>query len=109
MPHSPSSSRIGTARARAVTAGFGRGHPRVPTIISAGIVVALIAALVVAGASLTSELVQPAAFEEGADPETLALSGTVLLLILGLAGLLVGLLRRFLAADRTGSGTGLAA
>lgn len=89
MLHSPHSFRIGAGRA-----GFGRGHPRVPAIISVGVVAALILALIVAGVSLTGDLIDPAAIEEGADAETLALSGTVVVAIVGLLGLLVAMLRR---------------
>ncbi|MGU9981910.1 hypothetical protein ACJ4V0_17910 [Phreatobacter sp. HK31-P] len=89
MRHSRHSFRIGAGRA-----GFGRGYPRVPTIISVGVVAALILALLIAGLSLTRELIDPATIEEGADPETLALSGTVLVAIIGLAGLLFAMLRR---------------
>ncbi|KAF0129953.1 MAG: hypothetical protein FD152_2167 [Xanthobacteraceae bacterium] len=89
MRHSRHSFRVGTGRA-----GFGRGYPRVPTIISVGVVTALILALVVAGLSLTGELIDPATIEEGADAETLVLSGTVLVAITGLVGLLIAMLRR---------------
>lgn len=96
MRHSRHSFRIGAGRA-----GFGRGYPRVPTIISAGVVAALLLALIVAGLSLTTELIDPASIEDGADPETLALSGTVLVAIVGLLGLLIAMLRRLF----TGSGS----
>ncbi|WP_296570407.1 hypothetical protein [Phreatobacter sp.] len=95
MLHSPQSFRIGAPRA-----GFGRGYPRVPTIVSAGIVAALILALVVAGISLSTELVGPAGLEDGADAETLVLSGTVALLTLGLVGLLVAILRRYVSVSQ---------
>lgn len=96
MRHSRHSFRIGAGRA-----SFGRGYPRVPTIISAGVVAALLLALIVAGLSLTTELIDPASIEDGADPETLALSGTVLVAIVGLLGLLIAMLRRLF----TGSGS----
>lgn len=95
MLHSPQSFRIGAPRA-----GFGRGYPRVPTIVSAGIVAALIIALLVAGISLTTELFSPAVLEEGVEAETLILSGTVAVLTLGLAGLLVAMVRRYVSTDR---------
>ena len=94
MLHSRHSFRIGAGRA-----GFGRGHPRVPTIISVGVVTALILALIVAGLSLTGELIDPATIEDGADPETLALSGTVLVAIVGLVGLLIVMLRRLFSGS----------
>jgi hypothetical protein len=95
MLHSPQSFRIGAPRA-----GFGRGYPRVPTIVSAGIVAALILALVVAGISLTTELVGPSGLEDGTDAEVLVLSGTVALLTLGLVGLLVAILRRYVSVSQ---------
>ncbi len=95
MLRSPQSFRIGAPRA-----GFGRGYPRVPTIVSAGIVVALIIALLVAGISLTTELFDAAGLEEGSEAETLVLSGTVIILTLGLAGLLVAMLRRYVSVGQ---------
>ncbi|MGL4287224.1 MAG: hypothetical protein ACRCVA_12830 [Phreatobacter sp.] len=74
--------------------GFPQAHPRVPTIISAGVVIALLVALAVAAFFLSSELVDPSTFEDGADPETLVMSGTVLIAILGFSGLLVHMLRK---------------
>lgn len=76
--------------------GFQRAYPRVPTIISAGVVLALLAALIVAGLFLSAELVDPATFEDGADTETIVTSGTVVLLTIGCGLLLTYLLRRFL-------------
>lgn len=89
MLHSPHSFRIGAGRM-----GFGRGHPRVPAVISIGVIAALILALIVAGLSLTGELIDPSTFEEGADTETLVLSGMVVVAIIGLVGVLVAMLRR---------------
>ncbi len=89
MLHSPHSFRIGSGRP-----GVGRGYPRVPAIVSIGVVAALILALIVAGVSLTGDLIDPSTIEEGADPETLALSGTVLVAIVGLVGLLIAMVRR---------------
>jgi heme/copper-type cytochrome/quinol oxidase subunit 2 len=95
MLHSPQSFRIGAPKA-----GFGRGYPRVPTIVSAGIVAALLIALLVAGISLTTELIGPAGLEDGAEAETLVLSGTVVVLTLGLAALLVAMLRRYVSVSQ---------
>lgn len=89
-------------RARPTRRGFPLAHPRVSTIVSAGVVVALLLALLVAGLSLTVELADPAIREEGADPETLVLSGTVIALILGFAAVLVAMLRRFFGSGRRG-------
>jgi hypothetical protein len=95
MLRSPQSFRIGAPRA-----GFGRGYPRVPTIVSAGIVAALLIALLVAGVSLTTELIDTAAFEDGAEAETLVLSGAVAILTIGLAGLLLTMLRRYISVSQ---------
>ncbi|AVO44825.1 hypothetical protein [Phreatobacter cathodiphilus] len=95
MLRSPQSFRIGAPRA-----GFGRGYPRVPTIVSAGIVAALLIALLVAGVSLTTELIDTAAFEDGAEAETLVLSGAVAVLTIGLAGLLLTMLRRYISVSQ---------
>lgn len=95
MLHSPQSFRIGSARP-----GFGRARPRVPMLVSVGVIVALMMALLVAGVSLTTELLDPATFEEGADRETLAMSATVLILTIGLALILGAALRRYAGADR---------
>ena len=95
MLRSPQSFRIGAPRA-----GFGRGYPRVPTIVSAGIVAALLIALLVAGVSLTTELLDTAAFEDGAEAETLVLSGAVAILTIGLAGLLLTMLRRYISVSQ---------
>jgi len=57
--------------------------------VARGIVAALLIALLVAGISLTTELIGPAGLEDGAEAETLVLSGTVVVLTLGLAALLV--------------------
>jgi hypothetical protein len=93
MPRAPHSFRVKPLRQ-----GFQTAYPRVPTIISAGIVLALLVALIVAGAFLSAELIDPATFEEGADAETLVTSGTVVALSIGLGLLLTYLLRRFLGA-----------
>jgi hypothetical protein len=42
----------------------------------------------------------PAGLEDGAEAETLVLSGTVVVLTLGLAGLLVAMLRRYLSVSQ---------
>ena len=93
MPRASHSFRV-----RPTRRGFPKAHPRVPTIISAGVVVALIVALVVAGLFLSSELIDPVTIEEGADPETLFLSGTVIMLTIGFGVLLTFMLRRYLSA-----------
>jgi hypothetical protein len=93
MPRAPHSFRVKPLRQ-----GFQTAYPRVPTIISAGIVLALLVALIVAGAFLSAELIDPATSEEGADAETLVTSGTVVALSIGLGLLLTYLLRRFLGA-----------
>lgn len=90
-------------RARPTRRGFPLAHPRVSTIVSAGVVLALLLALLVAGLSLTAELADPAIREEGADPETLVLSGTVVALILVFAGILIAMVRRFIGSGRRGS------
>jgi hypothetical protein len=95
MLHSPQSFRIGNARP-----GFSRARPRVPMLVSVGVIAALIVALVVAGVSLTSELFDPATFEDGVDSETLVMSATVLVLTIGLATLFGAALRRYAGADR---------
>jgi hypothetical protein len=74
--------------------GLPQAHPRVPTIISAGVVIALLVALAVAAVFLSTELVDPSTFEDGADPETLVMSGTVLIGIVGFSILLVHVLRK---------------
>ncbi|MCZ0735144.1 hypothetical protein [Phreatobacter sp. AB_2022a] len=74
--------------------GFPQARPRVPTIVSALVVIALLVALAVAAFFLSTELVDPETFEDGADPETLVMSGTVLIALLGFSGLLVHVLRR---------------
>jgi hypothetical protein len=93
MPRAPHSFRVKSPRQ-----GFQRAYPRVPTIISAGVVLALLAALVVAGIFLSAELVDPATFEEGADAETLVTSGAVIVMSIGLGLLLTYLLRRFMGS-----------
>jgi hypothetical protein len=80
--------------------GFQKAYPRVPTIISAGVVLALLVALVVAGVFLSTELIDPSTFEEGADAETLVTSGMVVALSIGLGLLLTYLLRRFVGAGQ---------
>lgn len=87
-------------RARPSRRGFPLAHPRVSTIVSAGVVIALLLALLVAGLSLTVELADPAIREEGADPETLVLSGAVIALILVFAGVLFGMVRRYIGSGR---------
>lgn len=89
-------------RARPTRRGFPLAYPRVSTIVSAGVVFALLLALLVAGLSLTAELADPAVLEEGADPETLVLSGAVVVLIVLFAAVLVAMVRRFTGAGRRG-------
>ncbi|WP_439574533.1 hypothetical protein [Phreatobacter sp.] len=89
-------------RSRPSRRGFPLAYPRVSTIVSAGVVVALLLALLVAGLSLTAELADPAIREEGADPETLVLSGTVIGLIVVFAAILFAMLRRFAGSGRRG-------
>lgn len=81
-------------------AGFVTAYPRIPTILSAGIVVALLIALGVAGFFLSSELVDASTYEEGADPETLVLSATVIFAMAGCGLLLAHFLRRTMSAER---------
>jgi hypothetical protein len=95
MPRAPHSFRVKPTRL-----GFQRAYPRVPTIVSAGVVLALLVALIVAGAFLSTELIDPATFEEGADAETLVTSGTVVALSLGLGLVLTYLVRRFVGAGQ---------
>lgn len=95
MPRGPHSFRV-----KVPPQGFDRARPRVPTILSAGVVVALLAALIVAGLFLSTELIDPATFEDGADTETLVTSGAVLGLTIGLGVLLTYLLRRFFGAGQ---------
>lgn len=89
-------------RARPSRRGFPLAYPRVSTIVSAGVVAALLLALLVAGLSLTVELADPVVREEGADPETLVLSGAVIGLILVFAAVLFTMVRRFIASGRRG-------
>lgn len=93
MPRAPHSFRVKPQRL-----GFQKAHPRVPTIISAGVVLALLAALIVAGVFLSAELVDPSTFEDGADAETLVTSGAVIVMSIGLGLLLTYLLRRFIGS-----------
>lgn len=89
-------------RTRPTRRGFPLAHPRVSTIVSAGVVVALLLALLVAGLSLTAELADPAILEEGADSETLVMSGAVAGLIVLFAVILLTMVRRFTGSGRRG-------
>ena len=95
MLHSPQSFRIGGPRP-----GFTRGRPRVPMLVSVCVIAALFIALVVAGLSITTELFDPATFEDGVDQETLVLSVTVVALTIGLALLFGAALRLYAGLDR---------
>jgi len=95
MLHSPQSFRIGSSRP-----GFTRARPRVPMLVSVGVIAALLIALVVAGFSLSTELFSPASFEDGIDHETLVLSATVVVLTIGFALLFAAALRRYAGLDR---------
>lgn len=101
MPRGPHSFRVKPLLQKDPRQGFPKAHPRVPTIISAGVVAALLMALIVAGLFLSSELIDPATFEEGADTETLVTSGAVVALTIGLGFLLTWILRRYLGAGQT--------
>jgi hypothetical protein len=86
-------------RVRPARGGFSKAaYPRVPTIVSAGVVAALLAALIIAGLMLSSELIDPMTVEEGTDAETLLLSGTVIILTIGCGLWLAFILRRYLSA-----------
>lgn len=75
--------------------GFPQPYPRVPTIISAGVVLALLVALAVAAFFLSAELIDPSTLEEGVDTETILMSGTVVALLIVFSAMLVHLMRRF--------------
>lgn len=94
MPHASHAFRV-----KAPRQGFPKAYPRVPTIISAGVVMALLVALLVAGFFLSSELIDPSTFEDGADMETLVMSGAVVALTIGCGVLLTFMLRRFFAVS----------
>ncbi|WP_168201507.1 hypothetical protein, partial [Phreatobacter aquaticus] len=76
-----------------------QAYPRVPTIVFAGVVMALLLALIVAGAFLSTELFDVSTLEVGDEPETWILSGTVATLVVVFGALLTFVLRRFIAAD----------
>jgi flagellar biogenesis protein FliO len=64
-----------------------------------GVVVALLLALIVAGAFLSTELIDVSSLEPGEERETWVLSGTVLSLVIVFGALLTYVLRRFMAAE----------
>lgn len=96
-------------RVKVPNSGFERARPRVPTIVSAGVVLALLAALIIAGLFLSTELIDPSTLEEGADTETLVASGAVLGLTIGFGILLTYMLRRFFGASQPRKDSGLTA
>jgi hypothetical protein len=90
MPRAPN------AMARPSRRGFPKAYPRVPTIVFAGVVAALLIALIVAGAFLSTELLDTGALEAAEERETWVLSGLVVTLVIGLGILLTFILRRSL-------------
>lgn len=93
MPRAP------RAMVRPSRRGFPKAYPRVPTIVFAGVVVSLLLALIVAGAFLSTELIDVSTMEVGDEPETWILSGTVVALVVVFGAVLTFVLRRFLAGE----------